>query len=88
MAMLTLTFADHFSAGNIESSKQSGGSVSNIVVCYSFNVAQSHRQDRLRSLQRLALAFFVHAQHQRVLRWIKVQADNIATLFNEKRIVG
>ena len=86
-AMPRLALVDHFSTDNIEGRKQSGGSVSNIIVSYSFNVAQSHRQDRLGSFQRLALAFFVHAQNQCVLWWIKVKANDIADFFDEERIV-
>lgn len=51
-------------------------------------VAKPHGQHRLRALQRLALALLVHAQHQRVLRRTQVQADDIAQLLDEERIVG
>jgi hypothetical protein len=39
-------------------------------------VAQTHRQDRLRALERLHLALLVHAQHQRMLGRIEVQAND------------
>ena len=87
MAVLPLTLSDDFSTGNIESSKQRCGAVTNVVVSNSFNIAQAHRQYWLSPFQRLALAFFVNAQHQRVLRWVEVKADNVADFFYEERIV-
>ena len=53
-----------------------------------FNVAQPHRQHRLGALQRLDLALFVHAQHQRLVGRIEIEPDHVANLFHEKRVSG
>ncbi len=42
----------------------------------------------LRALQRLALALLVHADDQRVIRRAQVQADHVAQLLEEERVVG
>ncbi len=35
------------------------------------------RQTRLCAIQRLNLALLIHAEHQRLLRWIQIQADDV-----------
>jgi hypothetical protein len=44
-------------------------------------------QHGLHALERLYLALLVHAQYQRVIRWVQIQADDISDFFNEERIV-
>lgn len=48
-----------------------------IVVCAPLNLAGTHRQQRPRPVQRLNLRLLIHAQHQRFVRRIQVQADDI-----------
>src|SRR3954469_15220722 len=74
MPVARLAFRKDCTGRDVECRKQSRGPVANIVVRYTFGVAQSHRQDWLSAVERLNLAFFVDAQHQRVIRWIEVQA--------------
>jgi hypothetical protein len=50
--------------------------------------ARHHRQDRLRAIERLDLAFLIHAQHQRPIRRVQVQPDDVAHLVDEQRIGG
>jgi hypothetical protein len=47
-----------------------------------------HRQKRLRAVERLDLALFVDADHQRFLRRIEIETDNVAHLFDELRVRG
>lgn len=48
-------------------------------MCNSFDIPQTHRQHRLRALERLYLAFLIHAQHQRLIGWVQIHADDIVT---------
>lgn len=50
--------------------------------------SRAERQQRLRALQRLALALLVHAQDQSLLRRVHVEADHIADFIDEGRIGG
>lgn len=59
-----------------------------VVMRDAFGIAKTHRQHRLRALQRLALALLVNANNQRVLRRAQVQANHVAQLFDEERIIG
>ena len=72
----------------VERRKQRRRPVAHVVVGDTFDVAKAHRQQRLRALQRLALALLVDAKHQRVLRRAHVQADDVAKLLDEERIGG
>jgi hypothetical protein len=49
---------------------------------------QPDRAGRLGALQRLDLAFLIHAQHDRVLRWVQIQANHVADLALQLRVGG
>jgi len=50
------------------------------------HAAEADRQHGLRALKRLALAFLVYAQHQRVLRSAQAQAYYVAQFLDEERV--
>lgn len=52
-----------------------------------FDVAETHRQHRLRTLNGLTLALLVHAQYKCVLRWTQVEAGHIAQ-FPDEELIG
>ena len=88
MAMARLALRDDRTVEHVERRKQRGGAVSKVVVGYAFDISQPHRQYRLGALQRLNLALFVHAQDQRLVRRVEVEADYVANLLDEERIGG
>ena len=69
----------------VEHCEERRRAVPHIVVGDTFGIPQAHRQHRLRSFQRLALALLVHAEHQRILRRAQIKADNIAQLLDKER---
>ena len=74
-------------AGNdIERGKEGQGAVPDVVVGHPLDIAQPHRQNRLRPVQSLDLALFVDAEDHGVFRGIQIQADNVPDLFDEKGI--
>ena len=50
--------------------------------------ARAASATRLRAIERLYLGLFVHAQDQRVVRWVHIQADDVADLVDEQRVFG
>src|SRR6267154_5764231 len=70
MSMTRHTRPDHGAVQNVEGGKESRGAVSFIVMRHGAATALLNRQPWLRSFQRLNLAFFIHTQHQRFIRWI------------------
>ena len=66
MAMTLGAFAEYFAGGHIESGEQGRGSVADVVVGIAFDIARSHRQRGLGTIERLDLAPLIDAQHHRV----------------------
>ena len=79
LAMARLTQGNHFTIEGVECREQGGSAVAVVIVSYSFDIAQSHRQDRLGTFQRLDLALLIHTQHQRLVGRIKVAPYDVAT---------
>ena len=88
VAMARLTQGNHFAIKGIECREQGRSAVAVVIVRYSFDIAQPHRQHRLGTFQRLDLALFVYTQHQRLVRRIKVQTHDVAHLLHEERVSG
>jgi hypothetical protein len=57
-------------------------------VCHTFDISKPHWQNRLRAVQGLYLALFVHRKNQRTVRRVQVQPHYIAHLVHKKRIGG
>lgn len=53
-----------------------------------FDLAGPHRQQRPGVIERLGLALFVDAQHQRPFQRIQIEPDDVACLLHEARIRG
>lgn len=87
MAVAGLTLGDDLAVLHIERGEQCGRAVAHIVVGDAFDVAQAHRQNRLCPLQRLNLAFLVDAEHQRFVRRVEVEPDDVAHFFDKEGIV-
>jgi hypothetical protein len=88
MAMAFFAVVEDFSGSDVESGKERGRAVADIVVGHAFDIAQAHRENGLGTIQRLNLALLVDAQDHGVLGRMEIQPDNIADLFDEKGIIG
>ena len=74
--------------GHFQGGEQGGGAVPDVVVRVPFGDVRPHRQDRLGSVRGLDLGLLVHADHDRVLGWRKVQAQDVADLCFQLRVGG
>lgn len=52
-----------------------------------FHLPGLQGQQRLRTFERLDLRFLIDAEHRRVRQRIEIQADDIAHLLDEQRII-
>src|ERR1035438_7147947 len=86
MPMPLLAQTDHFSIQSIERCEQRGRAVALVIVGHGASPAALQRQTRLRAVESLNLALLVAAQHQSMLGWIEVKADDGFQLFGEVRI--
>ena len=71
---------DHVAGGDIERGEQRGRTVALIVVRPPLGLAGPQRQERLGAVERLDLGLLVHAQHDRAIRWLKIEPDDVAHL--------
>ncbi len=65
-----------------------GRSVALVVMRKRLRAPLLQRQPWLSAVQRLDLAFFVAAKHQRVLGWIQIQTDDVLEFFRKAFVVG
>jgi len=87
-AVFGKALADDFAGGDVQGGKKGGGAVAEIIGGASFELAGAQRQNRLGTAQRLDLALFIHAQHQRVDRWAQIQPHDVADLLDQLRVFG
>src|SRR4030042_957484 len=88
MSMARFTFAEHFSAGDVQSGEEGGGAVAYIMMRHPLHIPQSHGQNWLSAIQGLNLALFVDTQDHGIIRGIKKKAHIYPNFFQKKRIGG
>src|ERR1700688_4715103 len=69
-AMAWPALADHCSRGDVQSSEKTGGAMAFVIVGAALGLAGQHWKNRLTAAQCLNLTFLIHAQHQRMMRWV------------------
>jgi hypothetical protein len=77
VAMPFVALSNHASLQDFQCGKQGRGSVALVVMRHRSAAALFHGQARLRAIERLNLGLLIHAQHQRLLRRIQIQAHHI-----------
>ncbi len=86
VAVAAVQLADHGAVGDVEGGEQAGGAVPGVVVGAPLGHAGHHRQHRLGPVQGLYLGLLVHAEHDRLLRRVVVEADDVDDLLHEQRV--
>src|SRR3984893_15471204 len=81
--MSLIALSDHLSLQDFQSGEQRGRSVALIVMRHGSATALFQRQARLGAIQRLNLTLFIHAEHNRLLRRIQIEAHHIGQLLQE-----
>ena len=84
--MLGLASGDHLAGRDVERGEQIQSPMAHVVVSPSLGLAEVHRQDRLRALQRLDLRLLVHREDHGIRRRSHVQAHHVPDLLHELRI--
>ena len=87
-AVPAVQVGDHVAVGDVERREQAGDAVADVVVGAPLGHAGHHRQHRLGAVQRLDLGLLVDAQHDRLLRRVVVEADDVDDLLHEQRVGG
>src|SRR5215467_7071845 len=87
MPMPRLAGSDHRPLQNVECGEPCGGSVSLIIVGLPCRQAGAQRENRLRAVQRLNLAFFIYAKDDRLIWWVHIEPHNVAHFPSKFRII-
>ena len=77
---------DHLAGRDVERGEQIERAMPHVVVGATFGLAEVHRQDRLRALERLDLRLLVHREDHRIRRRRHVQAHDVPDLLDQLRI--
>ena len=78
---------EDFALQIVERGKKSDGAGARVVVRAGADVADPQGQSGLGAFQHLALAFFIAAKHERLVRRVEAEADDVPKLRLEKRVV-
>jgi len=78
--MATMALPNDFAGLHVQGSEQRSGPVANIIMAAAFHLSGTHGQQGLGAIQGLDLRLLIHAQHQRPVGWVQIQADDIAHL--------
>ena len=78
VAMPPVALRDDPARGDIQRRKEGGGAVAHVVPRPAFHLPRSQGQQGLRAIQGLDLALLIHRQHQRVVRGVQVEPDDIS----------
>jgi len=87
MAVAGQTLPDHRAGQDVQRGKQRRGAVALGVVGHRAGATLFDRQRWLGAIQRLDLRLLVHAQHDRVLRRVQIQPDDVDELVLKARVV-
>jgi hypothetical protein len=87
MTMALHIASDHGSVEHIEGGKQRCGAVALVVVSHRSSTSLLQRKTRLSAIEGLNLAFLIERQDNSVRGRIDIEADHIAQLIDELRIV-
>jgi hypothetical protein len=87
MCVPRLSASDQLTFERIERREQRHCAMALVIVRYGAGPVRRKRQPKLRTLQRLALAFFVAARYQRLRGRIEIEPDHIPEFFLEFWIV-
>ena len=88
MTMTAFALPEHLSGGDVQRHEQRRDAVANIVVRHALDIAQTQGQKGLGAVQGLDLAFFVHAQDQRLVGRIEVEPHDVADLLDKEGVGG
>jgi hypothetical protein len=83
-----MRLADHSAGGDVQGREQRRGAAAFVVVGTSLWKSWREGKQRLRTVEGLDLALFVHAQHHRHLWRLHVQPDDVAHLLDEHGVGG
>ena len=83
-----MTLPDDFAGLHVERREERGRPVAHVVVGPPLDLPRSHGQQGLAPIQRLDLRLLVHTQHQRAIRRVQIEPDDVPDFVDEERVAG
>ena len=83
MPMARHAVSDHFAVEHAEGGKQRGRPMADVIMGHGSTATLLQGQTGLGSVERLDLAFFVHAQYQRLVRRIQIKSHDIVQFLDK-----
>ena len=87
MAVPRQALPDDHAGEYVERGEQGGGAVALVVMGHGAGTSLLHGQARLGAVEGLDLGLLVDAQHDGLIRWVQVEADDVDQLLLEVRVV-
>jgi len=87
MSVPAVAIADGDSACHVQGREQRRHAMAFVIMRLARRYAWRKRQNRLRTVERLNLALFIHTQDNCAIRRIQVQPDNVSYLLDELRVL-
>jgi hypothetical protein len=87
-AVSPVMLRDDLAGLHVQGREQRSSTVADVVVGAPFDLAGTHRQDRLAAVQGLNLRLLVDAQHDGAIRGIEVETDDVSHLVDQQRVGG
>jgi hypothetical protein len=84
--MARLASREHLARGDVQGGEQVKRAVANVIVRPSFGLPDVHRQDRLRTLERLDLGFLVEREYGGIRRRIHIEPHDVAHFLDQLRV--
>src|ERR1700674_3115681 len=88
MTVAVVAATGHSSRGDVEGGERRRGAVPDVIVGPSFDLTGPQREERLGAVERLDLAPLVDTKHQRLLRRVQVEPDDVSHLLDELRVIA
>jgi len=78
-----MKFSDDFAALGIQRGEERRGAVPRVVACATLDLPGAHGQHGLRPIEGFDPGFFLGAQHQRLVRGVEIEPDDLARFVDE-----
>ena len=88
MPMVPVAAPTDRAPGHLQCGEQAGSAMVEAIMGHTDGQSGPHRERRLGAVKRLNLRLFVHAQHQRTLRRVQIEPDDVGQLGVELRVAA
>ena len=86
MPVPLLALCDNLATGNVQGGKECRCAMPYVVVSHTFDIAESHGEHGLCSIQSLDLALFIDTEYDCILWRTQIEPYNVSDFLNKERV--